>query len=43
MIHYLPEVHEYFKFYPTRRLLIEELSMLTNRAAEMTYSELDEG
>ncbi len=37
MLHYLPEVHEYFKFYPTRRLLLEEGSLLTNKVAEMNF------
>lgn len=42
MIHYLPEVHDYFKFYPTKRLLVEEQAFLINKVGGMNFEDIDE-
>ena len=38
MIHYLPEVQEYFKWYPMRKVLIMDKAYLTNKAPEMNFA-----
>lgn len=42
MIHYLPEVQDYFKFYPSKRLMIEDNALLTNRVPEVNFSEFED-
>jgi|LauGreDrversion4_2_1035121.scaffolds.fasta_scaffold82728_1 hypothetical protein len=39
MMHYLPEVLDYFKFYPMRRLLINDSAFLTQKVPEMNFAD----
>ena len=44
MISYLPGMHEFFKFSPTKHLIRSEDALLTNRVKPMSYAaeELEE-
>lgn len=42
MLYYLPEVHDYFKFYPSKRLLVEEGALLTNKVPEMNFLDYED-
>ena len=42
MIHYLPEVHDYFKSYPSKRLLIDEKALLTNKVPETSFADFED-
>ena len=42
MIHYLPEVLDYFKSYPSKRLLIDENALLTNKVPEMSFADFED-
>lgn len=42
MVHYLPELHDYFKFYPCKKLLLEQGSLLTNKVPQMEFTDIEE-
>lgn len=42
MISYLPEVHDYFKFYPSKRLLVEEGASIINKVPELDFVDCDD-
>lgn len=42
MIHYLPEVHDYFKFYPCKKLLYDHGAMLFNKVPDMVFADIEE-
>jgi hypothetical protein len=42
MIHFLPELHDYIKFYPTKRLLVEHGALLSNKVHEMQFVDIEE-
>ena len=39
MIHILPEVQDYFKFYPLRSIYLDDSAFITHKVGEMTLSD----
>ena len=38
MIHYLPEMHDFFKFSPTKHIIRATNALLTNRVKPIVYT-----
>ena len=38
MIHYLPEMHDFFKFSPTKHIICASNALLTNRVKPIVYT-----
>lgn len=38
MLHYLPEMHDFFKFSPTKHIIREQNAVLTNRVKPISYT-----
>ena len=41
MLHYLPEMHDFFKFNPTKHIVREPNALLTNRVKPISYPSED--
>ena len=41
MIPYLPEMHEFFKFTPTKHIIREQNALLTNRVKPINFASED--
>jgi len=38
MLHYLPEMHDFFKFSPTKHIIREQNAVLTKRVKPISYT-----